>query len=69
MIYQNDFFSSSTKYDSGSGWPSFYEAVLNDEGNPNVLRKPDMSHGMKRVEVTCRQVNYSKQKDRQDGEL
>lgn len=42
-------FSSETKYDSGSGWPSFYDAV--DRGNVELHR--DTSHGMVRTEVTC----------------
>ncbi len=42
-------FSSGTKFESGSGWPSFWEAV--DEGN--VELKPDRSLGMNRTEVTC----------------
>lgn len=42
-------FSSATKFDSGSGWPSFYDAV--DEGNVELHR--DLSHGMIRTEVTC----------------
>jgi peptide-methionine (R)-S-oxide reductase len=42
-------FKSETKYDSGSGWPSFYEAV-----DPKaVILKTDDSHGMHRVEVQC----------------
>ena len=42
-------FSSGTKYDSGSGWPSFYQPV--DEG---IIRKEtDASHGMVRTEVLC----------------
>jgi peptide-methionine (R)-S-oxide reductase len=40
-------FSSDTKFDSGSGWPSFTEAK-------NVDLKPDNSAGMQRTEVTCR---------------
>ncbi|MFP5299102.1 MAG: peptide-methionine (R)-S-oxide reductase MsrB, partial [Actinomycetota bacterium] len=44
-----DLFSSETKYDSGSGWPSF-----TDPANPaNVELKPDHSHGMVRTEVRC----------------
>lgn len=43
-------FSSAAKYDSGSGWPSFY-AVLPDN---HVAEHPDNSHGMRRVEVTCK---------------
>jgi peptide-methionine (R)-S-oxide reductase len=42
-------FSSETKYESGSGWPSFYDAV--DGGNVELHR--DTSHGMIRTEVTC----------------
>jgi peptide-methionine (R)-S-oxide reductase len=43
-------FDSSTKYDSGSGWPSFYQAL--DEGA--VEAEEDRSHGMIRTEVHCR---------------
>lgn len=42
-------FSSAEKYDSGSGWPSFYQPVKGHE--PAELR--DASHGMVRVEVRC----------------
>jgi peptide-methionine (R)-S-oxide reductase len=42
-------FSSETKYDSGSGWPSFYAPV--DE--TVVATEGDTSHGMNRVEVIC----------------
>lgn len=42
-------FSSETKYDSGSGWPSFYEPV---EG-ANVREQSDVAHGMRRTEVLC----------------
>ncbi len=41
-------FSSETKYESGSGWPSFYAAL--DQG---VVTTQDRSHGMVRTEVTC----------------
>jgi len=43
-------FVSQTKYDSGSGWPSFYQPV-NDEA---ILEERDSSHGMIRVEVMCK---------------
>ena len=42
-------FSSGTKYDSGSGWPSFY--APGDSGS--VEERPDSSHGMVRTEVVC----------------
>jgi peptide-methionine (R)-S-oxide reductase len=42
-------FTSSTKFDSGTGWPSFYDAV--DQGS--VELREDNSLGMKRVEVRC----------------
>ena len=42
-------FSSETKFDSGSGWPSFWEGV--DEGA--VELHSDASHGMNRVEAVC----------------
>ncbi len=41
-------FSSKTKFDSGSGWPSFFKALKN-----KVVLKPDHSHGMERTEVIC----------------
>lgn len=42
-------FSSETKYDSGSGWPSFYRPAAAD----SVAEIADHSHGMIRTEVTC----------------
>ena len=41
-------FSSQTKYESGSGWPSFFAPI---EGA--VENREDTSHGMRRVEVVC----------------
>lgn len=46
----NELFSSEHKYDSKSGWPSFFDAI--SEHNLSLLE--DVSHGMARVEVTCR---------------
>lgn len=43
-------FSSETKFDSGTGWPSFTEAVNRE----NVDLIEDNSHGLKRVEVRCK---------------
>lgn len=45
----NELFDSSTKFDSGSGWPSFYDVV--DQGNVELIR--DTSLGMIRTEVVC----------------
>jgi peptide-methionine (R)-S-oxide reductase len=42
-------FSSDTKFDSGTGWPSFYEPM--DEGGVEI--REDRSHGMVRTEVVC----------------
>ncbi|WP_157215058.1 peptide-methionine (R)-S-oxide reductase MsrB [Flavisphingomonas formosensis] len=42
-------FDSGTKYDSGSGWPSFTEPVARQV----VTEHADTSHGMRRVEVRC----------------
>jgi peptide-methionine (R)-S-oxide reductase len=45
----NALFSSDTKYESGSGWPSFYQPL--DEGA--IETETDVSHGMVRTEVNC----------------
>ena len=45
----NELFSSGSKYDSGSGWPSFFEAL----GEHSVRTEVDMSAGMARTEVLC----------------
>jgi peptide-methionine (R)-S-oxide reductase len=42
-------FQSETKFDSGSGWPSFYDAITD-----NIQLKKDNSHSMNRIEVLCR---------------
>ena len=42
-------FSSAHKYDSGTGWPSFYDVV----SKQNVGERNDRSHGMERTEVVC----------------
>ena len=49
----NALFSSRTKFDSGTGWPSFYAAL-----DPNSVRtETDTSHGMRRVEALCAQCD------------
>lgn len=45
-----DLFDAATKFESGTGWPSFWAPV--DE--ENVATKEDHSYGMRRVEVLCR---------------
>lgn len=42
-------YRSEKKYDSGSGWPSFYQPISSDA----LLLQEDLSHGMVRTEVLC----------------
>lgn len=44
-----ELFSSDTKYESGSGWPSFYTPLAGDR----IVEKQDTSHGMVRTEIVC----------------
>ena len=44
-----DLFTSATKYNSGTGWPSFWEPLTPDSVNTEI----DESYGMRRVEALC----------------
>lgn len=45
----NPLFRAEAKYDSGSGWPSFYEPISPDA----IEERSDVSHGMTRTEIRC----------------
>ena len=45
-------FESEKKYESGTGWPSFYDALEN-----TISTKEDNSYGMKRIEINCKKCN------------
>ena len=49
----SELFSSETKYDSRSGWPSFWQPIAEDK----VAEERDASHGMVRTEVLCSQCD------------
>ena len=42
-------FTSDTKFQSGTGWPSFFQPIAKE----NVVEQTDHSHGMVRVEINC----------------
>ena len=44
-----ELFNSDTKFDSGSGWPSFHSPASDE----SVVEVPDNTHGMVRIEVRC----------------
>ena len=45
----NDLFSSDTKFESGTGWPSFYAPI----SESSIETETDSTYGMRRVEVMC----------------
>ena len=45
----SELFSSETKFDSGTGWPSFWAPVAGER----VKTEEDRSHGMRRIEALC----------------
>jgi peptide-methionine (R)-S-oxide reductase len=48
-----ELFSSDAKFESGSGWPSFYQPLAKD----SVSTNEDNEHGMRRTEVVCSRCN------------
>lgn len=48
-----DLFSSETKFESGSGWPSFTDP----QNTENIILKEDLSRGMVRTEVKCKKCD------------
>ena len=48
-VCKDTLFDSKTKYDSNSGWPSFFESITD-----KVTRKKDISYGMIRTEINCK---------------
>jgi peptide-methionine (R)-S-oxide reductase len=49
VVCGNDLFKSDTKFDSGTGWPSFYAPIKKE----NIKEEIDNSYFMRRVEVNC----------------
>lgn len=49
VVCDAELYTSDTKYESGSGWPSFWSAV----DDAAVATRTDVSHGMVRTEITC----------------
>ena len=48
-----ELFSSETKFDSGTGWPSFWDGVSAEA----ITTKEDLTHGMVRTEIICAQCD------------
>ncbi|MGY6502167.1 MAG: peptide-methionine (R)-S-oxide reductase MsrB [Acidimicrobiales bacterium] len=53
LVCELELFRSDTKYDSGSGWPSFWEPISDDR----VTLVEDRSYGMVRTEARCARCN------------
>ena len=51
-VCDNILFSSATKYDSGTGWPSFYDKIKD-----NIKTKKDTSNNLIRTEIICSKCN------------
>ena len=49
VVCQTPLFDSGTKFESGTGWPSFYDVLENDR----IVKKEDNSFFMRRVELNC----------------
>jgi peptide-methionine (R)-S-oxide reductase len=49
IVCDAELFTSDTKFDSGTGWPSFWQAI----GEDRVETRTDSSHGMVRTEAVC----------------
>jgi peptide-methionine (R)-S-oxide reductase len=49
VVCHEPLFDSNTKFESGTGWPSFYDVIE----NARVRQKTDFAHGMARTEVVC----------------
>jgi peptide-methionine (R)-S-oxide reductase len=49
VVCRTPLFDSGTKFESGSGWPSFYDVLENDR----IATHEDSSFGMRRVELNC----------------
>lgn len=49
----SELFNSDHKFNSGTGWPSFFQPAKNE----NIITREDSTHGMRRVEVLCKRCD------------